>query len=32
MDASNGKRCERPEGGMALETLARRLRAQLVGA
>ena len=32
MDASSGKRCERPEGGMALETLARRLRAQLVGA
>ncbi|MFZ4803130.1 MAG: hypothetical protein ACOYLI_00535 [Synechococcus lacustris] len=31
MDASSGARCERPEGGMALETLARRLRAQLVG-
>jgi hypothetical protein len=32
MDGSSGARCERPEQGLPLEALARRLRALLVGA
>lgn len=31
MDGASGARCERPAGGVALEALARRLRALLVG-
>jgi hypothetical protein len=32
MDGASGARCERPEQGLPLEALARRLRALLVGA
>lgn len=32
MDGASGARCERPEGGVPLEALARRLRALLAGA
>ena len=31
MDGVSGERCERPEGGMPLEALARRIRALVVG-
>jgi hypothetical protein len=32
MDGVSGERCERPEGGVPLEALARRIRALVVGA
>ena len=31
MDGVSGERCERPEGGLPLEALARRIRALVVG-
>ena len=31
MDGVSGDRCERPEGGLPLEALARRIRALVVG-